>query len=495
MIRHRFGAWAIVLVASIAAQARAADIAVYNLDESSGTTAADSAGVAQNGVLMNFGITPSAWRSAGGVDGGGALSFNGVNQYVQLEGGTTGNANTSLGLSNFTLSAYVRVLSPLNADVVSTGGNGLAAAIPIVTKGRGEADGSNLDANYFLGVNQGPVQIVADYEEGPGGAGPTGNNHPVTGAGVVARGVWQHVAATFDGTSLKVFRNGVLDATINTPNPLRSDSIQLAAIGSALQSNGTADGAFRGLIDNVRINNAALTDAQVSNLASALTALNTTSFQEGAAGYAGTQDTHVRADNVGTSFGGDAVILADGDTTGGQPSQALVRFDNLFGGGPGQIPLGSTIVGATLTLSTTDGSAATMNLHEMLQTWTETATFTSLGSGVSADNVEAKSSILDSFIPTTAGQPMDFDVTASLQAWLTNPSQNFGWVILPTGTDGYQFASSENGTSGLRPLLTVQYLTAAVPEPSSWLLFAMMGVVTVGSIGWRQRRRPSSHSA
>lgn len=490
MIRHDFGAWIFVLVACFAPIVRAADIAVYNLDETSGTTAADSAGVAQNGVLMNFGVTPSAWRPTGGVDGAGALTFNGINQYVQLEGGTTGNANTSLALSNFTLSAYVRVLSPLNADVVSTGGNGLAAALPIVTKGRGEGDGSNVDANYFLGVNQNPVQVVADYEEGAGGAGPLGNNHPVTGAGTVSRGVWQHVAATFDGTSLKVFRNGVLDATINTPNPLRSDSIQLAAIGSALQSTGAADGAFRGVIDNVRINNAALSDAQVANLASALSALNTTSFQEGAAGYAGTQDTHVRGDQAGTAFGGDAVILSDGDAAGGQPSQALVRFDNLFGSAPGQIPLNATIVGATLTLSTTDGSPSNMNLHEMLQAWSETSTFTSLSGGISADNIEAKSSILDTFIPTTVGQSMDFDVTTSLQAWLINPAQNFGWAILPTGTDGFQFGSSENGTAGLRPLLTVQYLlnAALVPEPSSWLLFSLMGVVATSTIGWRRRR-------
>ena len=59
----------------------------------------------------------------------------------------------------------------------STGSGGIASAIPLVTKGRAEAEGSNVDMNYFLGIDAADGTLVADFEDTASGA-----NHPVSRA-------------------------------------------------------------------------------------------------------------------------------------------------------------------------------------------------------------------------------------------------------------------------------------------------------------------------
>ena len=49
--------------------------------------------------------------------------------------------------------------------------------------------------NYFFGIDATSGKLVADFEEGAGGAGPLGLNHPVTGTAVVTSNVWHHAAA------------------------------------------------------------------------------------------------------------------------------------------------------------------------------------------------------------------------------------------------------------------------------------------------------------
>src|SRR6266487_6192624 len=73
---------------------------------------------------------------------GTALQFNGSSQYV------TFGAAPGLGTSTFTLETWFK---RTGAGVGTTTGSGGVTAIPLVTKGRAEAEGSNVDMNYFLG--------------------------------------------------------------------------------------------------------------------------------------------------------------------------------------------------------------------------------------------------------------------------------------------------------------------------------------------------------
>jgi fibronectin type 3 domain-containing protein len=181
-----------------------------------------------------------------------ALSFDGVNDHV-----TFGQATTTLGASQFTLETWFR---RAGAGVgTSTGSGGIASAVPLIAKGRAQQDGSNLDMNYILGIDASSGVLVADFEDAA-----TGANHPVSAATAIpADNGWHHAAASYDGTTWRLYLDGRMDAKLTVGATPRSDSIQHAALGSALDSTGTAAGFFDGALDEVRIWGVARTGAQI----------------------------------------------------------------------------------------------------------------------------------------------------------------------------------------------------------------------------------------
>lgn len=198
---------------------------------------------------------------------GTALSFNGSSQYV-----TFGPATSTLGATTFTIEAwFYRTGTGVTTSTSAAGGGGLLSAIPLVTKGRGEGDGGNVDMNYWLGIDNGTNAIAADFEEckpgDPGcpAGGTAGLNHSIVGSTSILNNRWYHVAVTYDGRIWNLYLNGNLERTLDigaTRYP-RWDSIQHAAIGSALNSTGVAAGFFTGHIDEVRIWNIARSQADI----------------------------------------------------------------------------------------------------------------------------------------------------------------------------------------------------------------------------------------
>ena len=185
----------------------------------------------------------------GGSNNG--LRLDGVSKRV-----TFGPA-PGLGAATFTIETWFKREGP--GVSLSTGTGGLPAAIPLVTKGRGEADGSNLDMNYFLGINGTTRVLVADFEDAA-----TGLNHPVQGVTAICDNVWYHAAATYDGTTWRLYLNGQLETTLVvgafTP---RADSIQHGALGTAMTSTGAAAGFFQGVLDEARVWNFARNAAAI----------------------------------------------------------------------------------------------------------------------------------------------------------------------------------------------------------------------------------------
>ena len=205
------------------------------------------------GVLVLAAIGTGAPLAAGG-----ALQFNGTSQYVRA--GSVGSTSDALNASTFTLEAWFYRTG--TGTTTSTGTGGVTAA-PLIAKGRSQADGSNVDLNYFLGIDS-SGRLVADFEEGAGQPSP-GLNHPVTGVTSVTNNVWHHAAATYDGQTWALYLDGQLDRSLTLSSALlpRSDSIQRTALGSALNSSGTPAGYFKGRIDEARVWNVARSSAQI----------------------------------------------------------------------------------------------------------------------------------------------------------------------------------------------------------------------------------------
>ena len=172
------------------------------------------------------------------------------------------------------------------------------------------------------------------------------------------------------------------------------------------------------------------------------------SFQEGVGGYAGTQDTYILQNDPDTSYGDELSVEWDTEDTQGNVNTqkfGLIRFDNIFGSGAGQIQVGSTIVSANLEYTVFNSSATgDANVNAVLVDWTESVTYNSFGAtaGVQLEDYGT----LVTTAPASAITSYTINVTSSLTDWSTNPSSNRGWIFRPAGNDGVDIRSSEYAT-------------------------------------------------
>jgi hypothetical protein len=189
------------------------------------------------------------------------------------------------------------------------------------------------------------------------------------------------------------------------------------------------------------------------------TGLQVTFQQNDANGYTGTQDAEIHSNaTADTTLGTTQPNQMGADLDDAGIAQSLLRFDNIFGPGPNQIPPGSRIVSATVTLNQIDPGAEN-RIHRMLVSFGDqnTVTWNLMGAGVTADDVEARVAFDSAKAAGVANGAVTFDVTASLQAW-SDGQPNHGWVFLSQGTDGWDVNTSESGASSA-PLLAVDYAT------------------------------------
>jgi hypothetical protein len=185
-------------------------------------------------------------------------------------------------------------------------------------------------------------------------------------------------------------------------------------------------------------------------------AKRTLRFQDGVNGYAGTIDVEIWAVSPNTCLEGNPNASSDADNDGGE-SQILLRFENLIGDKPDQIPPKSTIHSAKMVVSAFD-PGDTVHLHRMLVPWKRTATWNSMVAGVTADGLEA-SKQKDSFTfgkIAASSSEIPFEVTDTVQAW-ANGTPNHGWVFINTGTNGWDFYTSEYEELTQRPKLIVEF--------------------------------------
>ena len=188
--------------------------------------------------------------------GNTALDLGSTSAYV-----TFGDPD-KLDLAQFTIETWFKKTGPGTSS--TTGTNGFAHAIPLVTHGAPDVDNhDNNDEDWILAIDADTNTIAADFEQGAGGTTPSSNN-PVHGTTAITENVWHHAAATYDGTTLNLYLDGNLDATVAIGEPTRSDTIEQAALGTMLTANGTAKGYFDGVLDEVRVWDHALTGTQIA---------------------------------------------------------------------------------------------------------------------------------------------------------------------------------------------------------------------------------------
>lgn len=199
----------------------------------------------------------------------------------------------------------------------------------------------------------------------------------------------------------------------------------------------------------------------------------TFSFQNEVNGYSATADTELREAAPNTALGAATGMTVDTDniSDGGGESQILMRFDNIFGTGAGQINrMTEAVTSARLELSVFD-EGDNFELYTMLVSWNAAAvTWNDFGNGVSANGIEADTNVVAE--ATSNGNAvfnglLTIDVTSSLQAWADETLDNNGWAFLPLGDGGVSVYASENGSDAPRLVVLTETIDLSGPGGGS----------------------------
>jgi hypothetical protein len=202
------------------AQAGAGPVAAYGFNEGNGNSVGDSSGNGHTGT-----ISGAAWTTQGKF--GNALSFDGVNDWVTV------NSSSLLNLTNaMTVEAWV-------FPTTSSG------ARNVLIK-----EGVNRDTYNLYSRSGGGKSEIYTF---------IGGENRSAESTAVAANVWTHIAGTYDGAVLRLYINGVEVAA----NNLASGSILTSNNPLRIGGNSIWGEFFQGRIDEIRIYNRALTQAEI----------------------------------------------------------------------------------------------------------------------------------------------------------------------------------------------------------------------------------------
>ena len=175
--------------------------------------------------------------------------------------------------------------------------------------------------------------------------------------------------------------------------------------------------------------------------------------------------------------------------------RALLAFDV-----NASIPAGATITAVSLdvTMSRTSGGSQTVELHRILESWSEGPSNApgQEGGGATSETGDATwvhrvfpntmwSSVGGSFAQTVSSSQQiagngsytfatTAQIVADVQGWLDDSGSNFGWELVissPSVGAAKRFNSRENSGQSSRPMLTVTYESAEEPELTERYVF------------------------
>ncbi len=164
-----------------------------------------------------------------------SLSFDAIDNYVDVANNATLNPTNAI-----TIQAWIKA----------------------------NAWGTNVWDNYIVGKDDWATS-AAGYALRGGAGGELSLNfaslgvwQEVTSSPVMSTGVWYNVAGTFDGSTLKIYINGVLSGSLSYSGTISPSTYNLN-IGAVPYNAGTGLRLFNGNIDQVTIWNTALTANQI----------------------------------------------------------------------------------------------------------------------------------------------------------------------------------------------------------------------------------------
>jgi len=232
MRRLAVSGFVVLSLIGLAPKAQAELVGSYTFEEGTGTVVRDTSGRNNHGVLIN--PRTDTWTSG---HSGGGLFLPGIAGYEATYVDLGNPADFQL-TSAFTFAAWVYSTAPDNDA-------------PILAK-----EDSTYGTSYWFGVFYNDFGTLCDVD------GWWGWDLERRSVPVPAWNGWNHLAATWDGGTLKQYLNGVLVDSVPFSGPVANTFSHLTiGINSGVWST-----AFTGALDDIRIYNSALTAAEISEL-------------------------------------------------------------------------------------------------------------------------------------------------------------------------------------------------------------------------------------
>lgn len=197
-------------------------------------TATDVSGNGNDGTVNGAVLVP-------GQVGAGALDFDGTNDYVDV-------GNIDLGGAAVTFAAWI---SPDN----------LANCGSIDCRIAAKANGVSEQAHYFMlsTINSSGVKLRFRLKAG----GTTSTL--IAGTGILSNGEWVHVAATYDGSNMRLYLDGAEVGIRAKTGLIDSNTIVPFWVGG--NPDGATSRPWDGQIDDVRLYDSALGLGEIQDLA------------------------------------------------------------------------------------------------------------------------------------------------------------------------------------------------------------------------------------
>lgn len=215
--------------AAAAPHPHASLVAAYGMDEGDGTLIADASGKG------NVGTSADTFWSEGKF--GKALTFNGTSSWV-----TVGDSSSLRLTAGMTVEAWINPSTQRGSRAILS--KEQTAYLP----------------SYALLSSDGNARSLVGIQT-ENGWGSTGEDSVIP---LIPTNSWSHLAATYDGNALRLFINGVQVHHTSRTGKIRTDGsvLRIGANKTAISSNRTGD-YFAGRIDEIRIYNVALNEAQI----------------------------------------------------------------------------------------------------------------------------------------------------------------------------------------------------------------------------------------
>jgi parallel beta-helix repeat protein len=365
-------------------------VAHWKFDEGSGTAASDSSGSGNAGALTNGPL----W-----TDGriGKGLFFDGVDDHVRVA-----DSNSLDVSSSFTLSAWVNPASSFT-DFRS-----------ILVK----------NYKYYLYGSVagycGSGNPLAGFDE------QTSNN--VCQSSPLAANTWTHLAATYTGSILTLYRNGVAVATSNIARSLSPSTGTLQIGASEFGEN------FKGLIDEVRVHNRALTNSEIQS-----------TFQQESGGIF----------NFSLLSSGDKSVVAGSSVTNSIAAALVSGTNQSISFSTTGVPSGATASFSTASCTLACSTVLTINTTGSTPAGSFPITVTSTGGGVTRTTAFTLSVTLALIVAAPTTTPDSGTVAAGAASSTQNTSGNTYYVATNgndsnSGTISNPFRSIAKGISVLR---------------------------------------------